>query len=307
MPSTRTMAGDLDADPRVVADAYRVLAADGLVELRPRAGVFVGQGTAAPGAATAPSAAWLADVVAEGVRRGVPATALAGAFGQATQTRPLEAAVLAGTVDQAVGIARELRHDFGMSASAHVLDQLPRGAVPPSLARAQLIVGTEFTAARTERLAERSGARALVIDVRPDLLSPDWRLLLREARREALYVVIADPRFGVLVNAFLHGVDGAENVRVLVAGEDDLALIPATAAAYVTEAARERLGAAGLPPRLMAPARTLSDASVHAVAEVVVAWNLTPPPPRRRGGAGGADGTASARPRAGADGGRATE
>jgi hypothetical protein len=111
------MAADLDADPRVVADAYRVLAADGLVELRPRAGVFVGQGTAAPGVAEAPSAVWLADVVAEGVRRGVAAPALAGALEQATRSRQLQVAVVAGTVDQAVGIARELRDDFGMDAT----------------------------------------------------------------------------------------------------------------------------------------------------------------------------------------------
>jgi hypothetical protein len=292
------MAADLDADPRVVADAYRVLAADGLVELRPRAGVFVGQGTAAPGAADAPSAVWLADVVADGVRRGVPAHTLATALDQATRTGTLQAAVVAATLDQAVGIARELRDDFGIAAAPYVVDQLPARA-PPSLARAQLLVGTEFTAERVQRLGERLAVRALIIDVRPDLLSPEWRLLLREARRGALYVVIADPRFGALVHTFLQDADGGENVRVLVAGEDDLAHIPPGAAAYVTEAARDRLGRARLPDRLVAPARTLSDASVRAVAEALVTWNLSPAPRRRRrdeaDGTDGADG-ADARP-----------
>ena len=284
LPSTREMAADLDADPRVVADAYRVLAADGLVELRPRAGVFVGQGTAAPGVAEAPSAVWLADVVAEGVRRGVAAPALAGALEQATRSRQLQVAVVAGTVDQAVGIARELRDDFGMDATSHVADQLD--ADPPrALARAHLLVGTEFTAERVQRLGQRLDVRVLVIDVRPDLLSPEWRLLLREAQREALYVVLADARFGALVQTFLHGAEGAENVRVLVAGEDDLDQIPPTAAAYVTEAARERIGRGRLPTRLVAPARTLSDASVRSVAEALVSWNLAPAPRRGRGAA----------------------
>ncbi len=295
LPSTREMAADLDADPRVVADAYRVLAADGLVELRPRAGVFVGQDTGAPGVADAPSAVWLADVIAEGVRRGVGAPTLADAIAQATRTRPLQAAVVAGTVDQAVGIARELRDDFGIDAAPHVLDQLPPGDPPRSLARAQLLVATEFTAERVERFGERLGVRALVIDVRPDLLSPEWRLLLREAQRQALYVVIADPRFGALVHSFLRGADGAENVRVLVAGEDDVRQIPPSAAAYVTEAARERLGRSRLPARLVAPARTLSDASVRAVAEALVSWNLAPSPRRRRTG-GGADAAADRAP-----------
>jgi DNA-binding transcriptional regulator YhcF (GntR family) len=299
LPSTREMAADLDADPRVVADAYRVLAADGLVELRPRAGVFVGHATAAPGVADAPSAVWLADVVAEGVRRGVGAPVLAAAIERATRSRPLQAAVIAATVDQAVGIARELRDDFGIAASPHVLDQTPAGDLPRSLARAQLLVGTEFTAERVQALAGRLGVRALVIDVRPDLLSPEWRLLLREAQRQALYVVIADPRFGVLVHTFLRGADGAENVRVMVAGEDDVEQIPPTAAAYVTEAARERLGRSRLPARLVAPARTLSDASVRAVAEALVTWNVAPTPRRRRAGGEETGGSAGGSARAG--------
>lgn len=278
------MAADLAADPRVVADAYRVLAADGLVELRPRAGVFVGASATAPGAGAAPSAAWLADVVADGVRRGVAAPQLSDAIAQATRARPLQAAVIAGTVDQAVGIARELHDDYGIETQPYVIDQLDPNAPPPrAMARTQLLVGTEFTAERVQQLGDRLGVRAIAIDVRPDLLSPEWRLLLREAQREALYVVIADPRFGALVHTFLHGADGAENVRVLVAGEDDLAAVPPSAAAYVTEAARERLGRARLPARLVAPARTLSDASVRAVAEALVTWNLAPAPRRRRG------------------------
>lgn len=284
LPSTREMAADLDADPRVVADAYRVLAGDGLVELRPRAGVFVG---ASPGAAAeqgVASASWLAELVAEGVRRGVSAPTLGDALNAATRSRAVHTAVVAGTIDQAVGIARELRDDFGMVASAWVSDQLPTGELPRAITRAGLLVGTEFTAERVERLGEELGIPALTIDVRPDLLSPEWRLLLREAQRGALFVVLADPRFGALVQTFLRGAEGAENVRVLVAGQDDLSVIPLGAAAYVTEAARERLGRARLPERLVAPARTLSDASVRAVAEVLVASNLSGPRRRRGGG-----------------------
>jgi DNA-binding transcriptional regulator YhcF (GntR family) len=285
LPSTREMAADLDADPRVVADAYRVLAADGLVELRPRAGVFVGAG-AAPAAAAAPSSAWLADVIAEGVRHGVRAPALADALAQATRARPLSAAVVAGTVDQSVGIARELRDDFGVDAHPFVLDQLATSEpMPRVLTHADLLVATEYTAERVQRLGERLGVPALIIDVRPDLLSPEWRLLLREAQRDTLYVIIADPRFGTLVHSFLHGAEGAENVRVLVAGQDDVGAVPPGTAAYVTEAARERLGRGWLPERLVAPARTLSDGSLRAVAEALVAWNLAPPPRRARGAA----------------------
>jgi hypothetical protein len=215
----------------------------------------------------------------------VSAPTLGGALDAATRSRPVHAAVIAATLDQAVGIARELRDDFGMVASAWVSDQLDDAHVPRTVARANLLVATEFTSERVERLGDELGIRTVTVDVRPDLLSPEWRLLLREAQRGTLFVVLADPRFGTLVQTFLHGAEGAENVRVLVAGEDDLGAIPPGAAAYVTEAARERLGRARLPERLVAPARTLSDASVRAVAEALVTCNLNGPPRRRRGAA----------------------
>ena len=41
LPPTRELSADLAADPRVVSAAYRTLADEGLVEIRPRAGVFV--------------------------------------------------------------------------------------------------------------------------------------------------------------------------------------------------------------------------------------------------------------------------
>ena len=107
---------------------------------------------------------------------------------------------------------------------------------------------------------------------RPDLLTPAWRLLLRQVT----YVVIADPRFRALVHRFVAAADGGDTVRVLIAGRDDLSAIPADAPTYVTEAARQRIGASRLPGQLVTPGRTLSDASVQAVAEALVTLNTTP-------------------------------
>lgn len=41
LPSLRTVADEMHADPRLVHSAYRRLAAEGLVRLQPRSGVFV--------------------------------------------------------------------------------------------------------------------------------------------------------------------------------------------------------------------------------------------------------------------------
>jgi hypothetical protein len=139
--------------------------------------------------------------------------------------------------------------------------------------RANLLVATELTAQGARRLAERLGKRHVVIDVRPDLLSPEWRMLLTRAA----YVVIADPRFGALVHELLDGVDGATNVKLLVAGRDSLSVIPPEAPTYVTEAARDRLGQSGLPGRVLPPARTLSADSTLAIVRAMVERNLAAP------------------------------
>lgn len=281
LPSTRELARDLKADPRVVAEAYRVLAGEGLVELRPRSGVFLSArpGGSAGGPAQGASPQWLADVVADGIRRGVPAPALADALAAATRSRALVAAIVAATTDQAAGLARELRDDFGVQATGIPLDEVAafeRGrddeGLPRGLARAHLLVGTESSAAHVERLAERLGVPKVVIDMRPDLLSPDWRLLLTRVA----YAVIADARFAPLVHAFVEGAEGSRNLRVLVAGRDDLSEIPPDAPTYVTEAARERIGRHRLPGRVVMPARTLSDASTRAIALAVVQAQLAP-------------------------------
>ncbi|MGZ8378541.1 MAG: GntR family transcriptional regulator [Gemmatirosa sp.] len=274
LPTTRELATDVDADPRVVAAAYRALEAEGLVEIRPRAGVFVAElpgNTALPGT---PPTAWMADVVAQGLARGVPVPALADWFARATTARPTTAAVIAGTLDQAAGLARELRDDFGIAAHGVLAESLrAEDRVPRAVDRANLLVATGLTAPVVRRLAERLGKKDVVIDVRPDLLSPEWRLLLARAA----YVVIADPRFGTLVHALTAGVEGGANVRVLVAGRDDLAIVPPDAPTYVTEAARQLLGRSGLPGRVLPPARTLNADSVLLLTRALVERNLAAP------------------------------
>ncbi|MDF1503002.1 GntR family transcriptional regulator [Roseisolibacter sp. H3M3-2] len=271
LPTTRELAADLDADARVVAAAYRALADEGLVEIRARAGVYV---AALPGDAALPGtppAAWLAEVLAQGIARGVAVPTLGAWVTRATTAKPATAAAIAGTLDQAMGLARELHDDFGIAAQGVLAETLrPGERLPRAVERANLLVATELTAPMARKLADRLGKRHVVIDVRPDLLSPEWRLLLARAA----YVVIADPRFGALVHALLADADGATNVRLLVAGRDSLSEVPPEAPTYVTEAARERLGRTGLPGRVLPPARTLSLESTLAIARVLVERNL---------------------------------
>jgi hypothetical protein len=270
LPGTRALAAELGADPRVVSRAYQALAAEGLVTFRPRAGAFV---AALPGAGPrgVPSVTWLADVVAAGVLHGVPVPTLADTLRAVTRAKPLAVAAVAGTLDQALGLARELRDDYGLDARGLVAEQVaPTELLPRAVRRAQALIGTAYTEARVRQIAERLGRPHLIVELRRDLLDCGWRELLGRTT----YVVIADPRFGQLVHAFVGEAGSRGNVRILVAGRDDLSQIPADAPTYVTEAARERLDRARLPWRLVAPTRTICDTSVQTLAAFLVQQNL---------------------------------
>lgn len=270
LPSTRELAAEMEADPRVVAAAYRQLAAEGLVELRARAGVFVADPTGEGPPRDAPRG-WVADVVAQGVLRGVPASRLAERLRAAVATREVRAAVVATTVDQAEGIAREVRDDLGMACTVVLADALPFGEpAPRAMRRAHVIITTEAHERRLRPLAERLARRLVVIRVRPDLVSREYRAVLRRVT----WVVVADARFGAMVRTYLAGSPGAEHVRIVVAGRDDLSQIPGSATTYVTQAARARIGRTRLPGRVLPPARTLADDCIHELARVLVEENL---------------------------------
>jgi GntR family transcriptional regulator len=75
LPSARDLGVEFGIDHRIVLDAYRVLADEGLVELRQRGGIYVA-GTGGPGQVPLPSDAWLSEVFAQGIAREVPLTDL---------------------------------------------------------------------------------------------------------------------------------------------------------------------------------------------------------------------------------------
>jgi DNA-binding transcriptional MocR family regulator len=74
LPSSRRLARELHANERVILAAYRTLADEGLVEFRPRSGVYL----ASPRAPEAPLFPgfphWALDVLADGLAHGIPAT-----------------------------------------------------------------------------------------------------------------------------------------------------------------------------------------------------------------------------------------
>lgn len=269
LPGTRRLAEELEVDPRLIASALRRLQQEGLVELRARSGAYVSArfGT---GASQAPLARdWAAELVSQAVERGVPAHRLATAIGRLADARKLRAAVIAATSDQAIGMVRELQEDYGITSATVFPERLARGERPESLRRAQLVLTTTDLAPSIRGLAIELGKTLIVVRVRPDLFSEDWIAFMNGP----VFVVVADPRFRAMLRAVLKPIPGSANVRIVLAGSGDVALIPRDSRTYVTESARRMLDRSALPGRIIRPRRVFSSETVREIVAFLVARN----------------------------------
>lgn len=274
LPSTRDVGARMHADPRVVLAAYRELAAEQLVELRARSGIYVAA-CGAGGPIGQPAAAWLVEVLAGGVAREVPAPDLAEWLRRAVDTLRLRAAIVAPTTDQLEGIAGELRALYGIEGACVEAERVAPGVrLPSELRAADLLVTTEALEARLRPVAETLGRPLVVATVRPDLVGDEWRRLLAAP----VHVVVADPRFARMVQEWVDATVLPKHpeaaLRVLVAGRDDLGAIPAEGAVYVTRSARDRLAGATLPGVPVPSARIFSPECTRTILELMVRENL---------------------------------
>lgn len=267
LPATRALSKELKVDPRVVAAAYRALAREGLVDLKPRVGPFVSRtfGVVKRRAGVAPD--WIANVYAEGVSRGASVGDLPRVLEASLAARPIRTVVIATTADQTMGLCRELEDCFGLSCEGLASGGLASGvALPRVVVRAQLIITTEAHGQRVRTIAERRKVEFVCIALRPNLYAEEYALL----RGQRAYVIVADARFARLVGDYLASVGGSNNVDVVVAGEADLSVIPADAPVYVTQAARSLIGATRLPDGLLPTARLVSTDCAREIIEAML-------------------------------------
>ena len=271
LPSARDLAQELVLDHRLVLAAYRALAGEGLVELRQRGGIYVASRPVSVQGVPPLPATWLAEVLAQGLTREIPATELSEWLRRSTETLRLRAAVVASTSDQGAGLCRELADDFGFDAECLAVEDV-RGVNRPPLGirRADLIVTTAAHEEWVRALGAELRKDVCVIEVRPDLVRGEWSLLFRRP----VYAVVADAEFGEMLRRFFADVPGSSNLHILVLGRDDLDAIPDDAPTYVTHGARAQLGSMTIRGRILPAARTISPASARALLEFIVRSNI---------------------------------
>jgi DNA-binding transcriptional regulator YhcF (GntR family) len=274
LPSTRELASDFDVDHRVVVAAYHQLVAEGLVEMRPRGGIYVAN--VPPGAVREPMPPerWLHTVFMQGRARDMSMRGVVDALRRATETMRLRAVVIHGIDDQRTGICAELEEDYGFEATGVNTDGLGNGHKPPELREADLFVSTPAYEPLVKRLSAQFGKPCIIADVRTDLIGGEWRLLLRKP----VYVVVRDAQFKGALLAYFEGTKGKENLRVLVVDADDLGSIPAAAPTYITRGARDWLRSQGregdVGGRILPNARTFSSSTAEELISFILKANL---------------------------------
>jgi DNA-binding transcriptional regulator YhcF (GntR family) len=274
LPSVRDLAREFGADPRVVLDAYRDLQRDGLVVLRARAGVFVAPAAWGAGDHLARSAEWITDVVAQALARGVPAPEFPDRLRRSLETLRLRAVVLECNADQLWSMPDELARDYGFAATgvdvADLADGSDTAALPWELRSADVLVTTRAHADLAQKLSARLDRPAVVVTMCPDLFAGTAELLLQGP----VYYAVTDPRFEAKLRQAFAGVPGAENLRTLVHGRDDLGAIPADAPTYLTRLTRRHVDDVPLLTRLVPEAHIISPESARELLAFVVRANL---------------------------------
>jgi hypothetical protein len=213
----------------------------------------------------------MADVLAQALAREIPGPELHEWLRRTLETLRLRAAVITTTTDQAFGLCRELRDDFGMEADAVLADELAAsGAQPLPIRRADLLLTTVAHADRVHALGAELRKPVTVIELRPDLTVGEWALLLRQP----VYAIVASEKFGRMLREFFKDVPDVQNLHVVVLGTDDLSSIPANAPTYVTQHVRSQLAGVTIPGRILPAARTISMQSAREIFGFIVRSNL---------------------------------
>jgi GntR family transcriptional regulator len=267
LPSLRDVGAEFDADARTVMTAYRQLAAEGLVRLRPRSGVFV-QPSAQRDEETLPEvAALVVDVFLRGLSQGIRPSDLRRQARACLDTVRVRVACLECNDDQIYSLCQQAEEDYGLHAVAvDTADLGPRRPLAPGVADADLILTTRFHALEAERLGRRLRRPVLVATLDPAFIHAVNGMLATGR----VWWICTDPRFAAKLPTMFPGAP----VKPLVLGQECPNGIPADDVVYATRRARDRLAPAWRGGRVITVPRVFSAETARALLAFLVRRNL---------------------------------
>lgn len=246
----------------------RGLERDGLLEIRPRGGIYIGRRASQPRSNQLQAFAdRLVDLVLDELAGGLPIGAVAERLRHCVDTAGLRAACIECNQDQLDYLCQELRVGFGLDSTAIEVGRL-RGEPPLPVRRADLLVTTTFHAGDVRRWAARLGKPYVIVTLDPRRRADVTRLLAERP----VYFIGTDPRWAAKVRVIWASEPGAEKLRALTIGLDSLETIPEEAAVMVMSRARRLLAGTALLERAL-PQRGLSRETTRQILSFLVQSN----------------------------------
>lgn len=279
LPSIRTLWREMGVDHRVVAQAYRTLEAEGLVEVRGRSGVYLAPQDQFGGELLAETARWLAGVLVEAWKRRLTIADVPELIRRCTQTRTLRCACVESNEDQMTAYTSELAEQFGLDPYPVRISPVPLPRpersvefhwVEDELRTCDLVVTTSYHARLVRKAAENVGIPAVVLTVNPEVVETIQKRL-KEGR---LTVVATEESFADRMRA-MYVDDSPDRIRLVLADDTAaLAALDEDEPVLLTRAARASLGPHAVLPHVLPHAPTFSPHTARELLGVIIRLNL---------------------------------
>jgi PAS domain S-box-containing protein len=268
LPGTREAASVSGIDHRVISAAYRRLAAEGLVEVRPRRGPVVAAPEPAAAEELGETPEWMAGVLEGAAGLQVRLPALADLVRRWTAAQPVRCLCVDSTEDGRVALVHEMSAQWGMECEAASPEE--RGSqrgLAAAVRAADVVVCTHFNAGAVRPLARSTHRPVVVAATRPDLVEAIEAAL----RRGPLTAVVADPAYAERLRVLPNG----DRLRtVLAADPAAIEMLSPDEAVLLTLAAQQKVQR---PLRLLAaPGHFVAPLDARALARVLIRANLAP-------------------------------
>jgi DNA-binding transcriptional regulator YhcF (GntR family) len=281
LPSYRTLSERWDVDHRMIARAYRVLEAEGLVEIRGRSGVFLQEQERIGGELPSETARWVAgEVITQAWQRRIRIPDLPSLMQKCTASLKLRTACIESTEDIRYLLCHELGEWFGFSTEAVPVESLP-GAdaaqpiqvgsveeIPRAVREADLLVTTHFHAHQVRPIAEALGKPYISVAMHPVAAE----MVLERLQNDVLVVVCTDPEFGDRIRA-IAGLEYQDRIRVLHTGDKrGISELEPDEPVFITTAAMAQLK--HHPPSFIKGVPAFSPESAAELAFLLIRLNL---------------------------------
>jgi DNA-binding transcriptional regulator YhcF (GntR family) len=269
VPSAREIAAEFGVDQRTALSAYKELVVEGLVELRPRSGMYVAERSERSLARLTELARSGTEVFLQGTDRDIAPIDLPTRLRRCLDTVRLRCACIECNADQIRSLCIELQSDYGLSTLPIELEVLAGGDLA-ALSDVDLLVTTMYHTSEVQRIARSVRKPSIAISLKHDLVDE----FLADLARGPTYFVATDPRFESKLREIFRDTPGSDNLRTAIVGRDDLDAIPEDAPTHLMRRVREMLPDSGLVRRSPPAGRAFSQGSVREILTFIINANL---------------------------------